>query len=207
MKTSLILSVTLLVALFVHIGFQIVTAKDTKSTGEIKSYTEKETDSMSINIYQFIVKDIDGKEVDLSDYRDKVVLIVNVASFCGYTKQYAGLEEIYKEFSSKGFEILAFPCNDFGSQEPGTNEEIALFCSANYEVTFKLFDKIKVLGDDKAKLYALLTDNPVTGSGDIKWNFEKFLISREGNVVKRFPSKVTPTSEEMVNSILAELER
>ncbi len=207
MKSSFLLIVTLFVAFLTHTGFQIVTSQDTKSTNEIKSNLRKEMDSMSINVYQFNVSDIDGNQVSLSDYRDKVLLIVNVASFCGYTKQYAGLEEIYKEFSPRGFEILAFPCNDFGSQEPGTNEEIAEFCSSKFGVTFKLFDKIKVLGDEKEPLFKLLIDNPVTGTGDIKWNFEKFLISREGNVVKRFTSKDTPTSEEMVNSILAEIER
>lgn len=153
------------------------------------------------NIYSFVVKDINGKEVNLSDYKGKVVLIVNVASKCGYTRQYEGLQKIYDKYSEKGFEILAFPCNDFRGQEPGTNDEIKEFCSLNYGVTFRLFDKIKVLGDDKAPLYQLLTDNEVTGTGDIKWNFEKFLINKDGEIVERYVSKVEPESEELVGKI------
>jgi glutathione peroxidase len=111
---------------------------------------------MDKNIKQITVKDIDGKSVNLSDYKGKVLLIVNVASYCGYTKQYAGLEEIYKEYKDKGFEILAFPCNQFGEQEPGTNEEIKNFCSSKFDVSFKLFDKIDVNGKDKSPLYSIL---------------------------------------------------
>lgn len=152
------------------------------------------------NIYGIDVRDMDGKTVKLSDYKGKVLLIVNVASKCGYTKQYSGLEAIYRKYKEQGFEILAFPCNDFGGQEPGTNEEIVQFCTSNFDVTFKLFDKIEVL-KNKAPLYAVLTDNPVTGTEDIKWNFEKFLIDREGNIVARYKSKVTPESEEMTGAI------
>ncbi|NUN10702.1 MAG: glutathione peroxidase [Ignavibacteriaceae bacterium] len=152
------------------------------------------------NIHGIEVKDMDGKAVKLSDYKGKVLLIVNVASKCGYTKQYTGLEAIYRKYKDQGFEILAFPCNDFGGQEPGSNEEIAEFCSSRFDVTFKLFDKIEVL-KNKAPLYAVLTDNPVTGTEDIKWNFEKFLIDKEGNIVSRYKSKVTPESEEMTSAI------
>jgi glutathione peroxidase len=134
-------------------------------------------------------------------------LIVNVASECGNTPQYAGLEEIYKEFQPKGFEILAFPCNDFGGQEPGTNEEIKTFCTTNYGVTFPLFDKVKILGPDKSPLYAVLTDNSVTYKGDVKWNFEKFLIDRNGNIVARFGNKVQPTSDEVISAIKAQLKQ
>lgn len=152
------------------------------------------------NIYGIEVKDMDGKAVKLSEYKGKVLLIVNVASKCGYTKQYTGLEAIYRKYKDRGFEILAFPCNDFGGQEPGTNEEIVEFCSSKFDVTFKLFDKIEVL-KNKAPLYAVLTDNPVTGTEDIKWNFEKFLIDREGTIVSRFKSKVTPESDEIAEQI------
>ncbi len=116
---------------------------------------EKGSDMKSI--YDISVKDINGKEISLSEYKGKVLLIVNVASKCGYTRQYSGLQDIYEKYKEKGFEILAFPCNDFGGQEPGTNEEIQEFCSANFNITFKLFDKIKVLGADKSPLYELLT--------------------------------------------------
>jgi glutathione peroxidase len=170
------------------------------------SCQEKDSASTAVpNIQGFTVKDMSGKKVDLSDYEGKVLLIVNVASKCGYTPQYAGLEKIYEKYKDKGFEILAFPCNDFGGQEPGTNEEIQQFCTSNYGVTFKLFDKIKVLGDEKEPLYKLLTDNSVTGKSDIGWNFEKFLISRDGNIVKRYLSKVTPESEELTKDIEAQL--
>ncbi len=156
---------------------------------------------MDKNISKISVKDIDGKSVNLSDFKGKVLLIVNVASYCGYTKQYAGLEEIYKKYKDKGFEILAFPCNQFGEQEPGTNEEIKNFCSSKFDVTFKLFDKIDVNGKNKSPLYSILTDNEVTGKADIKWNFEKFLIDKNGNIVERFPTKIEPTSDKLISAI------
>jgi len=162
---------------------------------------------MSKNLSSIVVKDIDGKDVKLSDYKGKVLLIVNVASYCGYTKQYAGLEEIYKKYKDRGFEILAFPCNQFGEQEPGTNEEIKNFCSSKFDVTFKLFDKIDVNGNDKSPLYSILTDNEVTGKADIKWNFEKFLIDKNGNVIARYTSKVEPTSEVLTSAIEKEIKR
>jgi len=160
---------------------------------------------MKKNISQITVKDIDGKPVNLSEYKGKVLLIVNVASYCGYTKQYSGLEEIYKKYNSKGFEILAFPCNQFGEQEPGTNEEIKNFCSTKFDVTFKLFDKIDVNGKDKSPLYEILTNNDVTGKSDIKWNFEKFLIDKNGDIVSRFATKVEPTGKEITSAIEKEI--
>jgi len=162
------------------------------------------SDSSSSNIKDIVVKDMNGKEVKLSDYKGKVLLIVNVASKCGYTPQYTGLEAIYNKYKDKGFEILAFPCNDFGGQEPGTNEEIKTFCSTKYDVTFKLFDKIKVLGDERSPLYARLINN-VADSGDVKWNFEKFLIGKDGNIINRFRSKVKPESNEVTEAIEKEL--
>jgi len=163
--------------------------------------------NMETNINQITVKDIEGKSVNLSDYKGKVLLIVNVASYCGFTKQYSGLEEIYKQYKEKGFEILAFPCNQFGEQEPGTNEEIKNFCSSKFDVSFRLFDKIDVNGKDKSPLYSILTDNEVTGKSDIKWNFEKFLIDKDGNVVARYSSKVEPKSKELISVIEKELNK
>ena len=158
-------------------------------------------DNMNSNIYKFSVLDNHEKKVALEDYQGKVLLIVNVASKCGFTKQYKGLEEIYKKYNSKGFEILAFPCNDFGEQEPGTNEEIQNFCSTNFDVTFKLFDKISVIGENKLDLYKMLTNNPTIGKSEIAWNFEKFLIDKNGNIIKRFLSKTTPESEELTTQL------
>ena len=125
----------------------------------------------SANVYDFSVMDIDKKEVDLSDYKGKVLLIVNVASKCGFTSQYEGLEKIYRKYNQEGFEILAFPCNDFKSQEPGSNEEIQEFCSLKFNVTFPMFDKVKVLGENKSPLFEELTNNEVTGKSDINWTF------------------------------------
>ena len=157
------------------------------------------------NISDITVKDMDGNDIKLADYKGKVLLIVNVASKCGYTKQYKGLQEIYDKFNEQGFEILAFPCNQFGGQEPGTNEEIAEFCSANFGVTFKLFDKIDVNGNNRSPLYERLTNNPAVEKGDIKWNFEKFLISKNGDVVARYSTKVDPTNSELISALEAEL--
>jgi len=169
------------------------------------SAKNKDGDRLTNSIKDLVVKDMNGKEVKLSDYKGKVLLIVNVASKCGYTPQYTGLEVIYKKYKDKGFEILAFPCNDFGGQEPGTNEEIKEFCSTKYDVTFKLFDKIKVLSDERSPLYARLINNSVTENGDVKWNFEKFLISKDGNIVNRFRSKIKPESEEVTAAIEKEI--
>jgi len=153
------------------------------------------------NIYKYSVKNIEKEDVNLKSYEGKVLLIVNVASQCGYTPQYKGLEKIYKKYNTKGFEILAFPCNDFGGQEPGTNEEIKKFCSVNYDVTFPLFDKISVIGSKKNELYKMLTNNKVTGKSEIAWNFEKFLVDKNGNVIANFKSKVKPESEEITLEI------
>lgn len=159
----------------------------------------------TINISDITVKDMDGKEISMSDYKGKVLLIVNVATYCGNTPQYEGLETIYEKYNSQGFEVLAFPCNDFGGQEPGTNDEIRTFCENKYKVTFPLFDKIAVLGDTKNPLYAKLTRFPKTT--DVSWNFEKFLVDKNGNVVGRFAHKTKPESEEIVNAIETELKK
>ncbi len=172
-----------------------------KSGEKMKETTTTE----KANISDIIVTDMNGNKIPLSDYKGKTLLIVNVASECGYTPQYKGLEAIYKKYHDRGFEILAFPCNQFGGQEPGTNEEIKQFCSTKYNVTFKLFDKIDVNGKNRTELYKLLTNNDVTGSGDIGWNFEKFLISKNGDIIARYPSKVEPTSDKIVSAIEEQL--
>lgn len=157
------------------------------------------------NITDIKVKNMSGDIIPLSDYKDNVLLIVNVASKCGFTPQYKGLQKIYETYKDKGFEILAFPCNDFGSQEPGTNEEIIQFCTDSYKVTFKLFDKIKILGPEKEALYKVLTNNNVTGHSEVKWNFEKFLIGKDGKIIKRFRSWVRPSSKKIKSCIEQEL--
>ena len=149
-------------------------------------------------IYQFKVKDINGKEISLELFKGKVLLIVNVASYCMFTPQYTGLEELYKEFKDKGFMILAFPCNQFGSQEPDSEEEILDFCTTTFEVSFPMFSKIKVNGKNTHPLYRFLkTEKTGTlGSKRIKWNFAKFLINKEGKVIERYGSKTEPNSIE-----------
>ena len=137
------------------------------------------------------VKKIDGTEVDLASYKGKVVLIVNVASRCGYTGQYAGLQKLYDAYKDKGLVVLGFPANEFGSQEPGTDAEIATFCSSKYGVTFDMFSKIVVKGADKSPLYKTLTES-ADPKGEVGWNFEKFLIGRDGKVVGRYKSGVAP---------------
>jgi glutathione peroxidase len=151
----------------------------------------------------FSMKNIDGQSVDLSKYEGKVVLFVNVASKCGYTKQYTGLQEIHDKYASKGLAVVGVPCNQFGGQEPGTNEEIKQFCSSKYNVTFDMLDKVNVNGTDACGLYKYLTgvDTKPAGKGAIKWNFEKFLVDRKGNVIGRFGSGVDPSSPEMVQAI------
>ena len=152
-------------------------------------------------LYDIPLKDIDGKATSLKPYKGKVLLVVNVASKCGYTPQYKGLEALYQQFKSKGLLVVGFPCNDFGAQEPGTNEEIKEFCSKNFSVTFPLFDKIHVKGAEQHPLYATLTGKESPYPGDIKWNFSKFLIGKDGKILKRFESSVKPESSEMTKAI------
>jgi glutathione peroxidase len=207
MKIALAYFILLLaIAASVIINNSII-AKDNKSTAELKLTAKPEGDKKMNNISTIKVKDMDGKEVSFSSFKGKVLLIVNVASECGFTPQYKGLQQLYEKYKGKGLEILGFPCNDFGGQEPGSNQEIKTFCSANYGVTFKLFDKVKILGKDKNKLYAALTDNDVTGAKDVKWNFEKFLISKDGDIVARFPSKVEPMDKQIIDAIDKELSK
>lgn len=153
-------------------------------------------------IHDFTLDDIDGKPAALAQYDGKVVLIVNVASKCGFTKQYEGLQELYDAYGDEGLVILGFPANDFRGQEPGSNEEIKLFCSETYGVSFPMFSKISVIGDEMHPLFAHLTqaDNP-DFTGDIKWNFEKFLIGKDGQLLRRYRSQTTPDAPELVDAI------
>ena len=154
------------------------------------------------SVYDFTLPSIDGKPMPLSAFKGKVVLMVNVASKCGYTPQYTALEAIYEKYKDRGFVILGFPANNFGSQEPGTNEEIKTFCSTRYQVTFPLYAKVSVKGEDTTPLYQYITKdaNPAV-AGEIKWNFTKFLVDRNGKVVQRFEPAVKPDSPELVGAI------
>ncbi|MBN1586746.1 MAG: glutathione peroxidase [Candidatus Omnitrophica bacterium] len=156
--------------------------------------------------YSYKVLDIEGKQVDLARYAGKVCLVVNTASKCGFTRQYASLEKLYQQFRDQGFEVLAFPANDFGNQEPGSDEEIKGFCSTRFGVSFPLFSKISVKGDQIHPLYAHLTQNSEF-KGAIKWNFTKFLVDQEGRVVGRFSSMKDPLSKEVVEMIEALLQQ
>ena len=150
------------------------------------------------SIYDFTVKDIHGKAVKLDRYRGKVMLIVNTASECGFTPQYKGLEALYRKYRDKGLEVLGFPCNQFGAQEPGSEQEIATFCETNYDITFPMFSKVDVNGDATAPVYKYLKSAKpgLLGTEAIKWNFTKFLVDRSGSVVARYAPNDTPESIE-----------
>ncbi|HRF59885.1 MAG TPA: glutathione peroxidase [Fimbriimonadaceae bacterium] len=155
-------------------------------------------------LYEFTKKDIDGKERKLADFKGKVVLVVNVASKCGLTKQYAGIEALYRKYKSKGLVVLGFPANNFGGQEPGTEAEIKQFCTGTYDVTFPMFSKISVKGDDIDPLFTWL----IAQSGrkeDIEWNFAKFVVAKDGKRVLRFSPRTTPESPEFVQALEQEL--
>lgn len=155
----------------------------------------------------FKMKSLQGKEVDLSKYQGKVVLMVNVASRCGATPQYDQLQDLHDKYSEKGLAVLGFPCNQFGAQEPGSADDIAKFCKDNYKVTFDMFDKVDVNGDNAAPLYKYLTSESTDPKfpGAVKWNFEKFLIGRDGTIVARFKTGVKPDAPEVIKAIEAEL--
>ncbi len=159
------------------------------------------------SVLDFKMKDIDGKEVALKKYKGDVLLIVNTASKCGYTPQYEGLQAIFDKYKAQGFYVLGFPANNFGGQEPGKESEIKEFCESKYKVKFPMFAKISVKGEDQDALYKFLTakeTNPKF-SGDISWNFNKFLVNRKGEIVARFSSKDTPESEAVTQAIEKEL--
>lgn len=159
---------------------------------------------MSTAVNDISVKTIKGEEKNLGDYTGKVLLIVNVASYCGYTPQYKGLEQLNQKYQDAGLRVLGFPCNDFGAQEPGSNEEIVQFCDRNYGVSFELFDKVHAKGSQQHPLYDRLTHS-VEPQGDVSWNFEKFLVDKQGNIVARFKSSVSPESPELISAIEREL--
>ena len=162
---------------------------------------------MTKNIYQFSCNDVSGQTVDLSSYKGKALLIVNTASKCGFTPQYEGLEKLQQDYSSEEFSVLAFPCNQFGAQEPGSNEEITEFCSLNYQNTFPIFAKVDVKGSDAHPLFDFLTNEKkgLLGTESIKWNFTKFLINKDGEPVARYAPSTTPEKikgdiEKLINS-------
>ena len=160
------------------------------------------------SMYDFTLPSIDGDPMPLANFKGKVVLLVNVASKCGFTPQYKGLEALYEKYKDQGFVILGFPANNFGSQEPGTNQEIKTFCSTKYNVSFPMYAKVSVKGADQTPLYQYLTTKAdPTHSGDIKWNFTKFLVDRDGRVVQRFESAVTPDSPEVISAVEKELKK
>ena len=156
------------------------------------------------NIGDLTVKTMSGQEKSLGDYQGNVLLIVNVASQCGFTPQYAGLETLYERYKDQGLRVLGFPSNDYGGQEPGSNEEIVAFCQRNYGVSFEIFDKVHAKGPEQAPLYTRLTQDSQP-AGDVKWNFEKFLINKHGDIVARFPSNVAPEAPELVSQVEQEL--
>jgi glutathione peroxidase len=154
------------------------------------------------SVYDFSLPSIDGSDAPLSQYKGKVLLLVNVASKCGYTPQYAGLESLYEKYKDQGLVVIGFPANNFGAQEPGTNEEIKSFCTRTYHVSFPMYAKVSVKGDDKTPLYHYLTEeaNPST-KGEIGWNFTKFLVDRNGKVVGRFESKIKPDDAGLTGAV------
>jgi glutathione peroxidase len=199
MTTKLIIVVAAVVAL---VGFAMVKVQRVMGSDTVKDPTQA-SDKDKPSPLDFKVKDIDGKDVNLADYKGKVVMIVNVANKCGFTPQYKALEAVYEKYKDQGFVIIDFPANNFKSQEPGSNEEIKQFCSDKYNVTFPMMSKISVKGDDKAPLYKFLTEEPTAGDfkGDISWNFNKFLVDRNGQVFARFASPTKPDDAQVTGAI------
>ena len=156
-------------------------------------------------LYSIPLKDIDGKDTSLKAYAGKALLIVNVASQCGFTPQYEGLEALYRKYREKGLMVLGFPCNDFGEQEPGTNNEIKQFCSSKFSVTFPLFDKLHTIGAERHPLYTALSGPTSPAPGPVTWNFNKYLISRDGKILAHFESDVEPESSTLIKAIDAAL--
>lgn len=161
--------------------------------------------SAADSIYDIPLKDIDGKDASLKSYKGKVLLIVNVASKCGLTPQYSALEAIHRKYKNQGFTVLGFPCNQFGAQEPGSNAEIKQFCSSKFDVTFPMFDKLNVNGESRHPLYVTLAGTQSPFPGDIKWNFAKFLVGRDGKILARFEPSTKPDSSEVSRAIEAAL--
>lgn len=212
MKWTTVLLVTVLIA-----GFILLPSckKETRALNEenMSQQPEKSDPIKTVDdagakvpLYAFEMNTIDGESVKLADYQGKSLLIVNVASKCGYTRQYTGLQKVYEKYKDKDFLVLAFPANNFGSQEPGSNEEIKEFCTSKFKVSFPMFAKISVKGKDMHPLYQYLTSQSIDGAtGDIKWNFNKFLIDKTGKIVGRYESKMEPAGPELTAAIEATL--
>jgi glutathione peroxidase len=171
----------------------------------LRSRSKRATLRVMTTVHDFQVKTIDGQTKALGDYAGHPLLIVNVASRCGLTPQYTALEAVYRKFKARGFQVLGFPCNDFGAQEPGTEEEIKTFCSTKYDVSFPMFAKIHVKGKEQAPLYDFLTEQQTApdGPGDIAWNFAKFLVGSDGKVLARFAPQTAPDAPEVISAIEA----
>jgi glutathione peroxidase len=187
----------------IGIAILVITSASLALTRANKSAAKEGVKMAESSVLEFTMKNIEGKDVKLDEYRGKVLLLVNVASKCGYTPQYEGLESIYRKYKDQGLVVMGFPANNFMGQEPGTNEEIKTFCSTRYNVTFPLFAKISVKGDTIHPLFQFLTSKATNPefSGEISWNFNKFLVDRSGKVVNRFETKDKPESEKIVAAI------
>ncbi len=191
------MKVLMLILCCALVGFGLVTLSSCAGNSSASSARKEKS------VLEFTMRDIDGKDVNLAEYKGKVILFVNVASRCGNTPQYEGLERVYGKYKDQGFVILGFPANNFMGQEPGTDKEIKEFCTLKYNVSFPMFSKISVKGDDINPLYNFLTNKETNPqySGDITWNFEKFLVNREGSVAARFSPRTQPESEDVTKSI------
>ncbi|HZG52359.1 MAG TPA: glutathione peroxidase [Pyrinomonadaceae bacterium] len=192
-----------LIAAAVGIAVSTTALLFVKAAGDANADSKGVGKGAAKSVYNFTLKDSKGREVKLEEFRGQVVMLVNVASKCGYTPQYEGLQKIYERYRAQGFTILGFPANNFGAQEPGTNEEIQEFCRINYGVTFPVFSKISVKGDDKHPLYKYLTERATNPefAGEIKWNFNKFLVGRDGRILARFDSADKPEDAKVTQAI------
>lgn len=196
-------SVALVMIILVACNQTDAESKDTHSSVEADSILG-ETNAMTSDYKTIPLEMINGDSTTLSNYQGKVLLLVNVASECGFTKQYSGLEKLYRKFADSGLVIIGFPANNFGKQEPGSNEQILEFCQNKYDVTFPMMAKVSVKGKDKHPLFTYLTENSGI-TGEIEWNFSKFLLDREGNLVARFKSEVEPMSDQLLADIRKQL--
>ncbi len=197
---------TIMVLISAFLFVQAAEAAETKATGKTNKHDKTHIGHTHMTIYDFQAKSLDGKEINFSQYKGDVVLIVNTASACGFTPQFKGLEELNKKYAGKGLRVLGFPCNQFGEQEPGDSTQIGAFCQKNYGVDFQMFEKIDVNGQNAHPLYKYLTSSVpgILGTEAIKWNFTKFLVDRHGNVIKRYASNVEP--KDMASDIEKQLE-
>ena len=202
-RSTLLLDGVPLLTLFFTLSLNIMDYKSSVAeTPASRAHTRINNMVIKPTVLNHTVKTIDGAEVNFEDYRGKSLLIVNTASYCGYTKQYADLKKLQDLYSARGFTVLAFPCNDFGAQEPGSAKEIKRFCKTRFDINFPLFEKVHARGESKSPLYKTLTEETAEGiKGEVKWNFTKFLINPRGEVVARFESGVNPNSSELHKAI------